>query len=193
MKGKTDGEEVLNDRVVQIAGDTLSVFEYSCSPEASLESYRRDRRSGDERQCADQRFVLLGEASVGRSEVQVAEHIVTNADRRTEKPLELWMVLGETGCPRMLLGFVEPDRVWLPRDCAQETLAFRRAANHLCYFLGNTLLHELDELSVLTDDAKSAEGRTGEFLGGGDDRLQHGGEFGLPCHCCGGADQVGEP
>ncbi|GBE22421.1 hypothetical protein BMS3Bbin01_01796 [bacterium BMS3Bbin01] len=192
LERQPDGEQILDDGVVQIARDTLAVLE-DCRPaETRLEPDRGDGGPRDEGQCANQRLVLFGEAAVGCSQVEIAEDVVADADRCAEEAFELRVVIGEPTRSRMCLSMVETDRIGLPRDRAKQSFALRRAADHLDHLLRDALMDELDQLPFLTDDAECAERCTGEILCRCDDGLQHCRQLGLSGHRCCGTDQIGE-
>ena len=96
LQAEANGEEVLDHRVVQVAGNALPVFDNRHPPQPILEASGSDCGPGDPAQRLDQYHILVGEPALLVGEVEIAEGSVANGHRDAEEGLHRWMVRWES-------------------------------------------------------------------------------------------------
>ncbi len=91
LQRKSDGEEVLDDRVVKIPCDSLSIFHDGETSQPPLQASRVHRSAGDDGETLHRLLVCHVEAAVLVSEIEVPEDFSPQPDRHPEKRVHVGM------------------------------------------------------------------------------------------------------
>ena len=97
LQAQAHCEQALDHGVVEVAGDPLAVLERRQFGDACVQACVLDGEAGDRRQVDDERLVVVGELATADlvAQVDVAEHVAADRDRRSEERRHRRVVRGE--------------------------------------------------------------------------------------------------
>ena len=163
---------------MEVSGDALAVLDYRQPAQSTLETGGVDRSSGDDGEPLDGFLVFGREAALFVGEVEVAEDLGAEPYRDPEKRVHVGMVLREAGEIRMARDVIEPHRLAVPGDRAEEAPACGRRTDGLGDVAVEPDVDELLEASLIVEHAErsvwSARKVHRGLHGGVEDRCQIG-------------------
>jgi hypothetical protein len=127
-----------------------------------------DHHAGRTSQRLDQRLVGRSELSTAVlvAEVEVAEGLVTQQHGRAEEAVDRWVAEWELALGLRVLGdVVDPDRPALTRDQPEEPVPLRHHPDLLDLLGGQSVRHQVDEGTVVVEDAEDAVLGVGQRAG----------------------------
>ncbi len=131
LEREPDREELLDDRVVQVHRDALTVLEKHEVPHPRVQPCVLDRDAGCDSECHHELLVDVAErvlrALVG--EVQVPEDLTAHGDGHSEERPHRWVVRGEAEAVGMLAKVGKPDRSRLADQEAEDAVTLRQVAD----------------------------------------------------------------
>ena len=175
LQGEPDGEEILDDGVMEIAGNPFAVFHHGQPAKLLLEPDAGDCGAGNRGERLDHLLVLLGEPSRLLGQVQIAEDPVARPDRDPEERSHRWMVGRETARVGVVLDTVEANGLRFDDECSQHPATGGQWSDGFGQIVGDPDVDEFHQGPVLPDhperrvlcagDLPRGLGRRGEQLG----------------------------
>ena len=179
-------EETLNHRVVEIAGDALPVLYERELLQARVEPGVLDGYSGGASEGHDQLLIDVGEHLGGRllGQVQVAEHLVAEADRHAEERVHRRVVRREAIAVGMLAEIGEPQRLGIDNEQTQDAMTLRQVSDRTMRVIVDANGDELGEEGArLVEHAERAVASIDQVGGGFDDAPEQGGQVETRADC----------
>ena len=151
-------EQALDDLVVEVAGNSLAVFEDGDLFRALHQPGVLDRNSGGGRQCDREALVFLAElAGVPLvAQVQVSEHGISHADGHAEERAHVWMVRGEADGLVVGADIPQAQRPWVDDEEAEDPVTLGQMTDGGIALGVDAHGDELAEILVLADHAERA-------------------------------------
>src|SRR5256886_5812715 len=151
-------EEALDDLVVEVAGNSLAVFEDGDLFRALHQPGVLDRNSVGGRQCDREALVFLAElAGVPLfAQVQVSEHGISHADGHAEERAHVWMVRGEADGLVVDAEIPQAQRTWVDDEEPEDPLTLGQVTDGGVTLWVDAHGDELAEMLVLADHAERA-------------------------------------
>ena len=131
LEREPDREELLDDRVVQIHRDALTVLEQHEVPHPRVQPRVLDRDAGRDSERHDELLVDVAERVVRAlvGQVQVPEDLTADRDGHPEERPHRWVIRGEAEAVGMLAKVGKSDRVVAPgsggRGCRDPSAGHR--------------------------------------------------------------------
>ncbi len=174
LQTESDGKEILDDRVVQVAGNALPVFLECDAAQAFLKSQRRHRGASGNRKEFRGRLVVRREPTRLLGEVEIAEDSFADPDRHPEEGVHQRMILREPNRIRVIADLIEAEGYAVAGDRSEHTGTTGIVGDPLDVVFVHPDRNEVDERAVLADDADRAVAGTGELDGRIDGRPEQG-------------------
>jgi two-component system response regulator DevR len=133
MQRKADGEEPLNHRIMQVAGNAVSVFGQRALSDDRLQSGFLYRDAGRHGENLGRGLVLLRELGSARfvREIQIAEYLIAHSDGYAKERRHMWMMRREPAALGRLGQLNQPKRRRVGKEPAQYTSARRNGSDRL--------------------------------------------------------------
>ncbi len=189
LQTEADGEEVLDDGIVQVSGDSLPILDHRHPAKPLLKPCCGDCGPRDHCHRLHHRLVVIGEPAALLGQVEVAEHVAADPHWDSEKGVHRGVAGRETDRVGVLGDLVDADGLADPCDGAEYATTFGEVSDPSHSRCVHPHVDEVDERAVPTEDPEGGIPRAGQVAAGGDRSAQRRCQIGSRGDACRRSDQ----